>query len=484
MPAITYNDFSGGLDRRLPIGVQEASRLYVLRNAYVTLGKRIRKRPAVRNVLSDSGGSPLDGTVGLEAVNGSLVVFGTAVAPAPGLAGLPVPTNYVQLTGVSGSLLSVKYADIFQGFMYVVAGHSYAGTQFIRHHYVDGGTTVVADAPDDSPSVTKAASRIFAIDGETVKYSAAGDARDWTTANDAGFLPASLQQDTKSNCSAVGTYQDSLVVFFSESAQVWTVALDPSANAIRKRVDGVGCEAFQSLAGFANDLMFLSPYGFRSMTVQAQTDRIDDTDVGVAIDPLVVADIEAVARDVAEQEQVFGQWIPELGQYWAIFDTGDVDSSKAWVYTHSKSSKIACWSEYTFPINITGMATLAGKVYLRTSIDLYELDAAHFRDGNDIPIEVEVQMAFQDAKQPGVAKQFYGADFVVEGSPTVAYKYDPRDLDKESVAMTIPGDTRPGDVMPVEIVCSAIAPVFRHSADEAFELDAMSLYFNALGVNV
>jgi hypothetical protein len=38
--------------------------------------------------------------------------------------------------------------------------------------------------------------------------------------------------------------------------------------------------------------------------------------------------------------------------------------------------------------------------------------------------------------------------------------------------------------MPVEITCSAIAPVFRHSANEAFELDAMTLYYNSLSINV
>lgn len=473
MPAITYADFSGGLDRRLPINVQESSKLWVLRDAYVTLGKRIRKRPGL--TLIDSR---LTNTVGLKAVSGRLKVFGTDTTFS---ATLPDLCDYVTIddTGFGWTLTSIKYADLFQGFLYVVAGHSYVtGFGKVCHHYVDGTpSTLVVDAPA-TESVTKAASRIFAIDGEVVRYSAATDARDWTTSNDAGFLPVSLQQDTKSECTAVGTYQDSLVVFFDESAQVWTVAVDPSANTIKKRIDGVGCNAFQSLAGFANDLMFLSPYGFRSMTVQAQTDRIDDTDVGVAVDSLVRPDIETTPREVAEAEQVFSLWVPEFGQYWAIFDMGG--HSKAWVYTHSRSSKIACWSEYVFPVLLTAGTTLGGKLYLRGADNLYTMDPTVFVDPGDEPIEVEVQMAFQDAKQPGVAKQFYGADYVVTGSPSVSFKYDPRDLDKEGVPMTIPGDTRPGDIQGVEMVCSAIAPVFRHALNEEFELDALSLYYNAL----
>lgn len=70
MPAITYKDFSGGLDRRLPIGVQDASRLWVLKNAYITSGKKIAKRPGLKLI-----NSALAGSAGLAAMNGSLSVF-------------------------------------------------------------------------------------------------------------------------------------------------------------------------------------------------------------------------------------------------------------------------------------------------------------------------------------------------------------------------------------------------------------------------
>ena len=36
MPAITYADWSGGVDRRLPFGVQDANKLWTLQNAYIT----------------------------------------------------------------------------------------------------------------------------------------------------------------------------------------------------------------------------------------------------------------------------------------------------------------------------------------------------------------------------------------------------------------------------------------------------------------
>lgn len=470
MPAITYQDFSGGLDRRLPIGVQDAGKLWTLRNAYVTVGKRLKKRPALRAVCTG-----LTGSYGLEPISGRLKVFkdtgSTFVAPAQ----VDAITLDVPATATGYVIDRIHSASLFSGYPYVVARYTNGVT---AHHYVDGGTTPVTDVNcPQTKSITKAASRLFAISGENVRYCAAGNPRDWTTASDAGFLPAGLQQDTKSSATAVGTFQDALVVFFSESAQIWYVATDPSANALSKRISGVGCQASLSLAGFANDLMFLSPYGFRSMTVQAVNSRIDDTDVGVPVDTLVTPDVASVAAET-DPEEIFSAWIPQLGQYWSVFQFNGV--SKAWAYTYSKGTKLACWSEYTFAVHIKNIATLDGKIYVRTEDVLYEVTADAHTDNGTL-IDVEIQMAFQDAKSPGVQKQVYGSDYVIEGSPDVSFKYDPRDLGKESISQQISGDTRPGDMVPVEICAPAIAPVFRHSRDEAFELSAATFYYNLLG---
>lgn len=471
MPSITYNEFAGGLDRRLSINSQDANKLWSLKNAYITLAKRIKKRPAL--LLVTTG---LTGSFGLESVSGALKVFcdaGSAFTP-PVVTGLTIDKVSLNIPPAGSTLDRIYYADLFQGFLYVVARYA---SGYTRHHYVDGATTYIADVNcPHTNGVTKAASRVFAPSAEDVRYCAAGDARDWTTASDAGFLPAGLQQDTKGEVSSLGTFQDALVVFFDDGAQIWTVAVDPALNAISKRIYGVGTQAPLSGASFFSDLVFLAPSGFRSMTVQAQTNRIDDSDVGVPVDSLVKLDIASVAAET-DPDEVMGIWINEFGQYWAIMTFGGV--SKAWVYTFSRSSKIACWSEYTFDIVIKGITTQAGKVYLRDVDTLYEVDPLTFTDNGTL-IDVEVQMAFQDAKSPGVDKQFFGTDIVAEGTPSVSFLYDPRDTAKESVDMLIPGDTRPGEMLPVEIVAPAIAPVFRHSLDEAMSIDALTLYYNPL----
>lgn len=388
------------------------------------------------------------------------------------------------------TIKAILYAGMYQGYPYVVAVHQGLGTptyppgmsgsaalrqtSIVRHHYLDGAaSTLVADANcPHGASVTKAAGRLYSNGNQVVRYCAAGAARDWTTASDAGFLPVSLQQDTTSSPTAVGTFEDALVVFFSDGSQVWDVAVDPSATQIRRRLNGVGTTHAQSLAAFYRDLVFASPFGVRSMSVQEVVNRFDETDVGVPVDALVVP--AQKTHIAAAAAPVLGAWIPQFGQYWVVYDDG-AGGSRVYAYSFSRSSKLACWSEYTFPIRISALATLDGKVFVRDATSLYELDPEQYSDSG-APIEVDVQMAFQDAKSPGVEKQFWGADFVFSGTATITYLYDPRDKAKESVPQLVTGDSRPGSVVPVEISCAAIAPRFRHSADEPFSIDQVSLY--------
>jgi hypothetical protein len=558
MPAISYTDWSGGLDRRLSVNSQDANKLWTLKNAYITTGKRIRKRPCLSVVTAG-----LSGSTGLKAVNGSLYVFARSEFPftPPVVSGLSIAAQGLDTPVTHGDLERVLYAELFQGFIYAVARYDAGPGARIRHHYADrfsagvvvtisnaapgvvtsaghgllngqhirftttgalpdplaaGNTYFVVNTAADTfevsateggvsintttagsgvhtcitptyindancphtNGITKAASRIFAPSGENVRYCAVGAARDWTTASDAGFLPAGLEQDGTSEVQACGTFQESLVVLFEGGAQIWSVATDPSANAISKRMYGVGTAQPLSLASFSSDLVFLSPFGFRSMTVQAISSRIDDNDVGVPIDTLVQPDI-ATTEAVVSGDPVRSYWIPELGQYWAVFDMGTF--SKAWVYTFSKSSKIACWSEYIFPVRIEDVTTLSGKVYLRDADNLYEMSATQYTDDGE-SVSVEVQMAFQDAKQPGINKQVWGADMVTSGTWGLSYKYDPRDDTKQTTPLTISGDTRPGDTLPVDVVTPAIAPVFTHSADEAASIDSLILYFHSLGL--
>lgn len=141
MPAISYSDFSGGLDRRLPINVQEANRLWILRNACITTGKKIKKRPGLKVVTAE-----LAGSVGLAAANGRLKVF----APVGSSFVAPTAVDKVSLTNptlsAGQSLQRVYYASMFNGYLYVVAEYDPGGV------YAGGGKSYIPRTPSPGSS--------------------------------------------------------------------------------------------------------------------------------------------------------------------------------------------------------------------------------------------------------------------------------------------------------------------------------------------
>src|SRR5688572_19435041 len=112
MPAVSYLEFGGGVDRRLPPNVQSADKLYVLRNAYITTGKKIRKRPALRS-LGDMVGS-----IGLAGLDGELKAFverGGGTFFPPVVPGVTVSSIQLDLPPTATSTLSgIRYAQNFQ----------------------------------------------------------------------------------------------------------------------------------------------------------------------------------------------------------------------------------------------------------------------------------------------------------------------------------------------------------------------------------
>ena len=520
MPSITYDRFDIGLDRRKGKASSEPNRLRVLKNAYITTGKQIQKRPVLQLVASLEAG-----TVGLKAAGGKLNTFyesGTIshVNTLFAAQKLPHPT-------ATQAISRVHYCDSFAGYLYAVA--EYADSS-IWHHYLDDdgawaastayalntyrrpttpngyrykataiagtgtsdsteptwpttvGATVIDNAgadqitwtcfspyvqdsncPQRAPTI-KAANKIVCAKDDVVRFCAAGAPRDWTTSSDAGFLPTGRNQDGSTDALALGQFQKQLVVFFVDGAQVWDFDEDPANNAIKQKIYGIGTQYPQSQASFASDVFFLSESGFRSITVNSQTDNFQDIDVGSPIDSLVSV----------SSESPMSSYVPGFGQYWCFV------GNTAWVYSFSKSAKLAAWSQYEFPIDIDAVAALNNRLYVRSGDDVHVLTTGAYTD-NGILVDIEVEMAYVDGKQPGVLKQFWGADFVGQGTPNLAFRYDSNDESKITQSYEYTGDTRASVLHPVEVAAVNIAPVITHSADEDFRMDALMLYYNSLG---
>jgi hypothetical protein len=446
------------------------------------------------------------------------------------------------VTKVTTAVSKVHYGDVFNGRLYTAV--EYADLT-IQHHYLDGsaGSRITDTNCPQTKGVVKVENKIWAVNGDTVRFSATGDPRDWTTASDAGFLPVGLKQRGANNSLALGQYKvNQLVVFFDDGAQLWSVDPDPANHSFTQILPGSSTQYHRGIAHLFQDLYFLSNFGFRSISESALISSQTELDIGSPIDSVIQALLPISPTD--SPQAVFA---PELGQYMAkIGDT-------IYVFTISQTAKISAWSEYIFPWSIDDIAVLDGTVYLRSGDDIYKMNdtvnfdgyetgktitamasggtdittitsAAHKRLSGDTvtiagttsyngtftitnittntfdiptafvandatgtytagtPFEFHIQMSFVDAKKPGVLKTWQGADSVSTGSASLSFRYDPRETTFETDPITLTSDTRPDVMTPVEVSSVSISPIIKNSADEDFQIDALSLYYENLEV--
>lgn len=460
MPSVTFDRFDGGLDVRRGASVSDANKLRVLKNASITTGKAVQKRPCLLAVATLEAG-----TVGLKAAGGKLNTFYSSgtITHANAL----FKANKLAHPTLAQPIVKAHYADFFLGQLYAVVEYADGS---VWHHYLDGASpTHIADVNcPQTKGVIKAANKIWAIKGDVVRFCAAGTPRDWTLASDAGFLPVGRYQSGTSESLALGTLKKQLSVFFIDGVQIWNVDEDPANNSLNVNVPGVGTQYPASPASFSSDVFFLSDIGFRSITVvTTNVDNFQDSDIGSPIDDLVVPSLPTTLNPT-------GVYVPGLGQYW------DFIGNTAWVYTVSRTAKLACWSQYEFGVTVDAVAALNNKLYIRSGNKVYELSRSVFTDDGAL-VPVSIELPYLDAKEPGNLKQWTGADWVGVGTAQMGFRYEQNDGTKKTQEYAYTGDTSPGTLHPVEVCSTNIAPVITHEADEDFRMDALRLYYNSLG---
>jgi len=161
----------------------------------------------------------------------------------------------------------------------------------------------------NSKIVAIAASKVYAADKDIIRYCATVNPLDWTTEDDAGYLPYGLQTYGSNPVEAMNLYRSNIVAFNAEGMQLWQVDEDPSQTALLDALP-VGSTQNQALSPVANDLIFLSSQGVRSIGVTSSSTNLQAGDIGMPIDPLV----KQAVQDAPSAP--LATYVPSLGQYW------------------------------------------------------------------------------------------------------------------------------------------------------------------------
>lgn len=271
--------------------------------------------------------------------------------------------------------------------------------------------------PDPSKAVALGASHVFNADNDIVDYSAAVDPTDWTSTNNAGYLPTGLNNYGDNPVMVLGLYRSNLIAMNSGGYQMWQIDADPQNMALldAQPVGSVHTRSFQSVA---SDSLFVTEVGIRNIATVGATANLQMGGLGQPVDALVKARLKTNAYDVNSL------YYPGRGQYWAIW------GPEALVLTVN-GPKSKTWSRYVFPAAITDSCLLGESLYMRTSTNLvWQLDFSTVVDdfgGSPVSFNSVIQWPYLDAQTLGINKEMIGFDLVGTGAVVVQFGWNQQD---------------------------------------------------------
>jgi len=324
-------------------------------------------------------------------------------------------------------------------------------------------------------------SHVFAIDKDIVDFSAAVDPTDWTSSNNAGYLPTGLNNYGDNPAAVLTLYRSNLMVFNAGGYQMWQTDPDPANMAIldAQPVGSIYTRAAQTVA---NDLLFLTEVGVRNLGTVGATANMQVGSSGQPVDPLVLAQLQAGTY------QPLSLYYPGRGQYWLFF------GPQAFVFTVN-GEQLKTWSRYIFPDTITDWTLNGGILYLRTAGNLvWQVDANTLVDdsgGANTSFTGIIQTPYVDVGTLGIEKELVGVDLIGSGQVDVQIGWaqnDPTTFNDNAgfsssqnvtAQYTInAGDTVPGQPLPFPMTAPSFTLILTFAGNQAWSWQASSFYVN------
>jgi hypothetical protein len=320
-----------------------------------------------------------------------------------------------------------------------------------------------------SKVVAIAASKIFAGDIDIIPYCATVDPLDWSTPDDAGYLPFGLQTHGANPVSAMGLYRGNLVAFNSAGFQMWQVDQDPANMALLDAAP-IGSTEARAIKPLQNDLVFLNAVGVRNISIAGASTNLQAGSTGEPVDALVGPKIRS-----GEYEPI-SAFIPAYGQYWVIF------GPEAFVLTLNEG-KIGKWSRYVFPEAITDTTLLNNDLYVRTATHkIWRVTEDYLVDDYYAGVGIEfsgvVHWPHLDFNALGVNKMLIGFDLVADApnGVSVSVGYDQRDINARTEPYELTADSLPAQLVPIPVTAPSFDFKLTFAPNQAWEWFASVIY--------
>jgi hypothetical protein len=416
-------DFKEGMDLRKMYETAPAGSLRLLRNAVITPGAEIIKRNAF--VVKYAVPTASFGIISRNGVLYTVQAGATAsvvepTASAIGMVTLVLPAGVASFTGISDW-------DIYKGNFYIVM----TGNNGLHYHYYNQAQ--VTDPLATSNYVRTYGGKMYGLDGRYLRFSANNDPTVWTvdtpSTNGAGYIDLSGQDADSTTLVGMEVYYDQMAIFSQLSTQFWILDPVPGNDVFKQLLRQTGLVSRHGLTQFGSgDVMYLSPYGVRSLRVQNVSLTAGTTDIGTPVDVPIRDLIWANGIPWFHTTKMVIQ--PRTGRLWLIMP------DRAYVLSTFQEPAITAWSYFDFAFTVADCVVADPYVYLRgTDNNIYYYGGSHLDVFDDT--EAEVILPALSFDKPNINKIFTSFSIACSGTWSVSASMDPTNQDAEELVATV-----------------------------------------------
>jgi hypothetical protein len=424
----SVTDFKEGLDvRKTPLTAPGGS-LRILENAVINQGGEIEKRLAFAPMTT----LPPD-YIYLVGQNRQLHAFGVNTTTAIPAGSLPVPIIAHNLEPAPEIVGFIYDVEAFGDKFFVCGGAAPSGNTYC---WYDGVLVREADGSYSRGTYARTwKSKMYRLDGPYLRFSGVNNPAQNDPASvtepGAGFINLALNDPDAETLVSMEVYYNQMAIAARLQTQIWTLDPDPTNDTLGQLLR-IGVVAPKSMVQFGTgDVLFLSDSGVRSLKALYINMAASVSDVGSAIDPLLIT---AIRNNPGLWNVTDAIIQPIQGRYWLAL--ADI----IYVLSYFPAGNITAWSTFNTGFDVRCFAGVGNQVYcmdLYNNVYLYGGVSGRDYDSS----LVTVRTPHMSADSPTENKRIKSMDVMCQGQWAINIGMLPNNTEAFELCATVQDNT-------------------------------------------
>jgi hypothetical protein len=417
-------DFKEGLDVRKTALTAPGGSLRILENAVLNQGGEVEKR------LAFVAQSNMGGMTYLTGHRDSLHAFGFGAAAPQG--SLPVPIISHGLASPGETVVELTDVEPFDD-LFFVCGRGASGTTYCW--YNNALVLEVGGGLSHGTYARTWKNKMYRADGKYLRFSGINNPAQNDPASvtepGAGFINMALNDPEGEPVESMEVFYAQMAILARLQTQLWTLDPDPTKDNLAQLLR-IGTIAPRSVVQFGTgDVLFLSDSGVRSLKAQTLNLAASISDVGSAIDLMLIPIIRTNPTGVQQADATVQ---PIQGRYWlSIADT-------IYVLSYFPAGNITAWSTFHPGFNVRHFATVDNRVFCDDTNGNIYLYGGTTRGEYD-SAKVTIRTPHMNADSPTENKRIKSIDVMCQGQWTISVGMLPNNVEAFELVATIQDNT-------------------------------------------